>query len=154
MLYIIALIIFIAMLFFNMFLCGVSLTHLIDMVSLLLVVLSVVPMLFVSGMERDFIRSFLVISKKTENLTTIQLKRCKAAVSLTIKLLLCSGTLMTLVSAYGLLCLNPLPEQMFPSLAVASLCLVYALIPCFLLLPLQAKLTAKLINLQEDESYI
>ena len=151
MTYIIALILFIAMLFFNMLLCGVDIVMLIDTVSLLLVLLTVVPMLFVSGMEKDFIRSFAVIFKKKENLTTVQLKRCKAAISLTIKLLLCSGTLMTFISLYGLLSMNPLPEQSLANIAVAFLCLVYALIPCFLLLPLQAKITAKLINLQEDE---
>lgn len=151
MTYIIALIIFIAILFFNMLLCGVNLTYLIDMVSLLLVLLSVIPMLFVSGMEKDFIRSFSVIFKKTDTLTAVQLKRCKAALSLTIKLFICSGTLMSLISVYSLMSMNPTPEHILPNIAVASLCLLYALIPCFLLLPIQAKITAKLINLEKDD---
>ena len=149
MMYLIALIIFIAILLFSMVICGVCITFLFDMISLLLILLSVIPMLFVSGMGKDLIRSFSVVLKKTDSLTSIQLKRCQAALSLTIKLLICSGALFALVSLIAVLNLNP--EYMFPNLAVALLPFVYSLVPCFLLLPVQAKITAKLINLEKDK---
>lgn len=149
MLYLIALIIFVAMLLLSLAICGASISFLFDAFSLVLTLLSIIPMLFVSGMGKDLICSFSVIFKKTDSLTAIQLKRCQAALSLTIKLLLCSGTLLALVSLIAVLGLNP--EYIFPNLAVALLSLVYSLVPCFLLLPVQAKITALLINLQRDE---
>lgn len=146
--YFIALIIFTAMLLFSMILSGTNITFLFDMVSLLLILLSVIPMLFASGMGKDLIRSFCVVFKRTDSLTDVQLKRCQAALSLTIKLLLCSGALFAFVSIIAVLVLSP--EYILPNLAVALLTFVYSLIPCFLLLPVQAKISAKLINLEED----
>lgn len=148
MMYFIALIIFTAMLLFSMILSGTNITFLFDMVSLLLILLSVIPMLFASGMGKDLIRSFCVVFKRTDSLTDVQLKRCQAALSLTIKLLLCSGALFAFVSIIAVLVLSP--EYILPNLAVALLTFVYSLIPCFLLLPVQAKISAKLINLEED----
>lgn len=151
MTYLISLLLFIALICISMAICGVNALFLFDIFSLLLILLSVIPMLFVSGMGKDLIRSFSIVTRNKDTLTIKQLKRCKEALSLTMKLLLCSCTLFFILPFFAHLYLCVPTEQISVNIAVDSIILVYALFPCFLLLPVHAKISAQLINLQKED---
>lgn len=149
--YLISFFVFFIVLFFTIGFGGIPLGYLIDMPALLMMLLSVIPLLFVSGCGKDLLQSFSVIFRKSEKLSIKQLKRCKEALSLTIKLLLCSGMLFFLLPLIALAALDVQLSQLNAYIAVISLSALYAVFPCMLLLPIQAKISTQLIDSEKEE---
>lgn len=130
---------------------GMSLTWLLDIPSLLIILLITIPILFSTGMLKDFNNAFAFVlgRKKTESLK--QLKRSVEAVTLAIKTLLLSGFFTAFVQLVVILDSLSDKSKLGPMLAVSILVIVYASGLSLLLMPLRSKLKIQIVEYLSEE---
>lgn len=107
----------------------------IDVPSIVLMLLIIVPGLLISGMGKDFVNAFSIGSKKY-NLK--ELKRCLEAVQLVQKLVLCAAGISSMIAFVTILKTLDEVSTIGPNMAVAILVFFYMVILELLLLPLKA----------------
>lgn len=126
------------------------LAKVIDIPSLLCILILSVPVLFRSGLGKDFLRAFKLLNKKYQCHLS-ELKRTLDAVEMMQKQVLCAGVFSMLFSfVYVLAALNA-PENLGPNMAIAVLTIFYAVIIEMLLLPLQIEVKRRIIDYIEEE---
>lgn len=154
MMFILSLIAFIAVLGFTLFLTNASLFYMFDPLSILTLLLTLLPILMASGMERDLLRALQLAVRKSMFLSLRELKRCEEAVSLTIRLLLYAGILIFLIQGNSILytvddpSIHDYSRILLLNFTVAILSLIYPLFLCCLLLPIRSKIRCRMIDME------
>ena len=126
----------------------ISMANFIDLASLLLIVLIVVPALWLSGMGQDFLRSFS-IGKREYSLR--ELKRSLEAVQMVQRMLIYGALITSIVAVVIILKVIGDFALIGPNLAVAVLVIFYAAILEFLLILLKANTQNAITDLMEVE---
>ncbi len=121
-----------------------------DPVSLLLLIVTVIPLLLCNGLWKDFCLSFKIAGKKGDY-SMAQMKNSLEAVDFTRRSLLWSSLVITAFSSIIILRHCDQLEKLGPSLAIILLVLLYTAIFELCLLPLHVRIKKKLINYMEEE---
>ncbi len=122
----------------------------IDLPSLLVILLFDGMLLFGAGLVKDFNNAFRMGFGKGGEEGLPEIKRAIEAVALVRKTTLAAGVFSMVFSLILAMRYLADPERIGPTLAVASLTLLYALAVVLILLPLEARLKMKLQNLLQD----
>lgn len=144
--YIVGLIVYVAFLIGITFLCG-SPTIFLDLPSIVVILGPTLALLLASGLMPDFMRGFAVMSQKENTHSRLELQKADIAVGLTVRLLLLSGLLGSLIGVVALLAWLSDISTLGRGLSVALLTLLYAVLFCFILLPIRARIRAILHTL-------
>lgn len=124
---------------------GSMVTYL-DLFSLLVIIMLVIPMLLASGAHKDFNRAFrLALNKKTEP-GIKELERAGTAVATARKLIILSGILDSLISMICILTRLDDIAYLGPNVSVAILSLLYAVILNIILVPIEHRLKTRIIE--------
>lgn len=157
--YLITILIFIAALGLNLILTGTSFLYMFDLITLLLIPLTLIPVLIASGMEKDLLCAFRFAGKKPRSFSPRQLKRCEEALRLSMRFILYAGILTFLVQTVAILKEiimaeeNFLPYRMIAAnFSTAALSMIYPLFLYCMLLPLRSKIRGALINIETSGS--
>lgn len=123
----------------------VGLATIIDPPSLVMILLIVLPILFATGLFKDFIKSFTIVATKKE-VPLLQLKRSLEAVSIAIKASIYTGVLGFMFGIIiGLKTLDDL-SALGPNL-IAALCpLLYACMIAIVLMAIKYKLKVMILE--------
>lgn len=117
-----------------------------DLPTLILLLIICVPFLLSTGLIKDFNNAFRIVLGRKKETTLIELKRAVEAVTLTIKSILCTGSLITTMSLIMLIHLLDTPASLGPKISVCILSVVYVCIFILILLPLRAALNLRIIE--------
>lgn len=117
-----------------------SLAYLVDFPSLLCILLLSLPMLAVTGLMRDFFRSFSIAFSKECTADRREILRSLTAVKMASRLFLFSGGLSSLIGLIAMLHFLDDPATIGPHLAVVILSLLHACFLYILLQPLRTRL--------------
>lgn len=122
----------------------------VDLPSLILILLLVIPTLVISGMGRDFLNAFSIGKKEY---AMRNLKRSLEAVQLVQKLVVCSSGISSIIAIVTILSQLDDLSTIGPNLAVAILVIFYAVILELFLIPLKANVQNAITDLMnvEDE---
>lgn len=129
---------------------GFVLSNFIDLPSLLIILLLVVPSVIANGMGGDFLRA-LKLTKKGYTCKLSEMKKALEAVKLVQKRSIYSGVLVTLLSLIYLLINYFDSATLGANIAVALMTVLYACIIVFLLSPVQAIINRKIADYLEEE---
>lgn len=128
------------------FLCRLSMmttrdfARLFDIVSFLSIILLSLPLLTITGLLKDFFRSFSIAFSKTCTADKREIKRALHAVKLAGRLILVSGVITTLLGLFSMTFHLDDPSAIGPNVVVAILSSFYALFFYIILLPVRTKL--------------
>lgn len=111
----------------------------IDPPSLILILTFTIPILFASGLHRDFFKSLNLMVLKENTFSEVELKRMLQSVKLVIKTLFASGVLGTFIGTIAILSSTPF---IFAHFAITMITLLYAIIFIIMLLPIEARIKA------------
>ncbi len=129
-----------------------SLGSCIDLYSLLLIVIIVIPVMASMGMLRDFNLAFKLTLGKKQAGSLSDLKRAKLAVCYFIRCTLFAGAVGTLFGVIQVLSFfHDESGQLAAGLGVAACSLLYAFVIAIVLLPIEARLERKMIEFMESE---
>ena len=124
-----------------------------DFPTLILLLIICVPFLISTGLIKDFNNAFRIVLSRKKKTTLIELKRAVEAVSLTIKSLLCTGILISVMSLFMMLHTLDTPESIGPKISVCILSIIYVCVFILILLPLRSTLNLRIIEyMQEDNA--
>lgn len=123
-----------------------EISYFLDIPSLVLLLLMMVPIVLAAGLWKDFVKSFQIVFKKAGEIPLVQLKRSYEAVSLSMKCLLYSGVFLSVIGGIQILRLLSDVETLGVSLLTALLASLYALCLNIILLPLKYKIKAMIIE--------
>lgn len=127
------------------------LTMLLDAPSLIIILVFTVPVLFKSGVWKDFKRAWRLL-KKDYTCHLSELRRTLDVVEMMQKQVIYAGIVCMLLSFINVLyCLSDL-ASLGPNIAVAILTMLYALLLEMLLLPLQLEVKRRIIDYMEVDT--
>lgn len=130
----------------------VSLSSCIDITSLLLILVIVIPVMASMGMLKDVNHAFRLTLGKGKAGSLPELKRAKLAITYLIRCSLLAGAVGTLVGGMQLLSFFRADiRSMIAGLGVAICPLLYAFVIAIVLLPIEAKLQLKISEFMESE---
>lgn len=120
----------------------------IDFPSLIVILGITVPVLLLSGLFKDFVKSFRLLTLSENPFSKIELKKMQASIKLTIKLLGFSGILAAFVGVIA--SLNGFTDMafLFSNLAISLIAPLYSVLFIIILLPIEAKIRAILSTLE------
>lgn len=129
-----------------------SLSSCIDITSLLLILVIVIPVMASMGMLKDVNYAFRLTLGKGKAGSLPELKRAKMAITYLIRCCLLAGAVGTLVGGIQLLSFFRADiRSMMAGLGVAICPLLYAFVIAIVLLPIEAKLELKISEFMESE---
>ena len=150
--YFIGLIVFITILAGTTIVSGTP-TAFVDLPSIIAILAFCIPMLMASGLFTDFLRGFSIMGQKVNTCSLLELRKTDIALKLAVRLFLLSGILGSLIGIIGLASSLSALSRLGPNLAVALLTLFYSILFILILMPVQAKVKAILITLDEEDSH-
>ena len=120
----------------------------IDFQSLIVILGITIPVLLLSGLFKDFVKSFRLLTLSENPFSKIELKKMQASIKLTIKLLGFSGILAAFVGIIA--SLNGFTDMaiLFSNLAISLIAPLYSVLFIIILLPIEAKIKAILSTLE------
>ncbi len=108
------------------------------------------PLMFSSGLLKDFKNAFTLTINKKKKPNTIELNNSYNAILLAIKLTVISGMILIVISAVAILAnINNL-SKMGPFISISILSLLYTLITIIIILPVQYKLKSMMYKKSID----
>lgn len=128
-----------------------SLTYYWDIVSLVIIFIITVPILFASGLHKDFNHAFSFTIGKKKPRSLIEIKRAKSSIALVGRTLIGAGTFCTIGSSIIVFMEQTDVLTIFRNCAVTSLTLLYALALNFLLLPIYYMLDTEISEYMHNE---
>lgn len=140
---IVALVIFICALLYTI-ISGTYLRHVIDFQSIFIILLINFSVLVLSDLFRDYLRAFKIVTGNLEY-TTKEIQASKEAVSLSIKLIYLAGIFGTITALLILLRRLDDPSSIGPSVSVALIISIYALVINIIQNAVKSKLAKELI---------
>ena len=122
-----------------------------DLAAIIMLVLLVVPMLFASGLLKDFNNAFRFVIGKKKAESLIELKRAKEAVKFTSKVVVAGAAFLSFLQ--GIIVLYTVDElsALGPNFAVLLLTVVYGMTVRLLLLPMESILNVKIQEFISEE---
>lgn len=141
--YVLGILLFVLLLAFISVITGAPMAF-IDIPSLIVILGICIPILLASGLTKDFIRGFKVMQRLPNQLTEIELKRTLIAINLVMKSAIIGGFLGSLFGAVAIGAQIDSISKLGPSIGVALLTTVYALVFYVILLPVQYRVKAVL----------
>ncbi len=118
--------------------------RLVDLPTICLLLLFLIPLLISGGLLKDFNNAFrLGIGKKAAE-SLMELKRAKESVSLAIKIMISLSVFVCAVQGIGVIYSMDDPWLLGPYFSVSLLSLIYGMGIALILLPLQARLNIKI----------
>lgn len=120
----------------------------IDAPSLIIILAFSLSMLMASGLMKDFVRCFRIMTQKENNCSLIELRKSNQSIKLMIGLLLTSGFLGSTIGAISLLSSLSDPATLGPNLAVTLLTFFYSILLVFILLPIKARVKAMILTIE------
>lgn len=138
----------------NVMYSGIRWESFVDVVSLLVLLVVVIPVLVQTGLAKDFNNSFRLTIGRKKAASFKEIKRAAEAVSLVRKTLWNAGIFTTCISVITLLHRLDTPESIGPNLAVAILVLSYAAVLNIIFLPIEKQLEIRLIEFDGEEQEI
>lgn len=127
-----------------------NVVYLIDLPSLIILLIVIVPSLIQTGLLKDFNNSFrLTIGKKSKG-TFKEIKRAIAAIQLVRKSGVYAAVFSVCISFILIMTQLSTPETLGPNLAVAILSILYAALINIIFLPMEKQLEVKLIDFAEE----
>lgn len=123
----------------------------VDMPSLIILFLLTVPILFVCGLWKDFLRVFSMGNAK-RHFTLGEMKRTQEALSLLQRQIICGTILIAIFSVIAIIYNITEPALLGPNLAVVCLSVFYGAIAEIILLPLSIYVKRRIIDYMEDET--
>ena len=126
--------------------------YFIDLPTLILLLIICVPFLISTGLIKDFNNAFRIVLSKKKETTLIELKRAVEAVSLTIKSILCTGFLISMMSLFTILRALDTPEALGPKASVCLLSIIYVCVFILILLPLRSALKLRIIEYMQESN--
>lgn len=117
-----------------------------NLASAFLIMTFVLPLLFSSGLFRDFINGLKAVTSKENRFTEKELNKSLMAVTLAMKLTMVAGVIGLLVGAIAILSRFGEASKMGPFIALSLLSLLYSLFVTAILLPVQARLKSLLLK--------
>ncbi|MDE7323285.1 MAG: hypothetical protein K2N73_11315 [Lachnospiraceae bacterium] len=134
---------------YSLMISGGNIYSYLDLASLILIILSVLPILLSTGLLKDFNNAFRLSIKRREAGSQIELQRAVEAVNLVIKTLWAAGvfhfafgTIHVMASMEGV--------TLIRGISVSMITLLYAVFFIILLLPLRTRLHVCLLELAES----
>ena len=118
--------------------------RLIDLPTICLLLLFLIPLLLSGGLLKDFNNAFRLGMGKKAPESLMELKRAKESVSLTIKIMFCLSVFVCAVQGIGVIYNMSDPWLLGPYFSMSLLALVYGIGIALILLPLQARLNIKI----------
>ena len=120
----------------------------IDFPSLIVILGITIPVLLLSGLFKDFVKSFRLLTLSENPFSKIELKKMQASIKLAIKLLGFSGVLAAFVGVIA--SLNGFTDMaiLFSDLAISLIAPLYSVLFIIILLPIDAKIKAILSTLE------
>ena len=118
--------------------------------SIFCILIMTVPVLFRKGLGKDFLRGFKLL-KKSYTCHLGELRRTLDVIEMMQKQVACAGLICMLLAVVYIMSRLDAPEKLGPSLAVAVLSLLYAVIFEVLLLPLQIEAKRRIADYMEEE---
>lgn len=115
-----------------------------DLATIIMLVLLVVPMLFASGLLKDFNNAFRFVIGKKKAESLIELKRAKEAVKFTSKVVVVGSAFLSFLQSIIILYTVDELSELGPNFAVMILTVVYGLTVRLLLLPMESILNVKI----------
>lgn len=129
-----------------------SLSSCIDVTSLLLILVIVIPVMASMGMLKDLNHAFRLTLGKGKADSLPELKRAKMAITYLIRCSLLAGTVGALVGGIQILYFfRENIQSLMAGLAVAICPLLYAFVIAIVLLPIEARLAIKISEFMESE---
>lgn len=139
----------------------VSLAHITDVISVLLVFIITIPILASSGLHKDFNNAFKLTLGKKEAGSLLELKRAKEAVMLVTRTVILSGilfwafsTIMILYDVIGdtdtIEKLSSMFHTFFANEAICILSIFYAMVVSLMLLPIMSRLEVKMAEFMQE----
>ncbi len=125
-------------------------TTFLDLPSLLLLLIVCIPVLFSTGLQKDFCNAFRIGLSKNTTVSLTAIKRAHEAVSLMIKTLLYGSLLLFVLSCCIVLLTLEDIAYLGPNLSVSAICFVYATAFIVLLLPLKSILKVKIMEYMQE----
>lgn len=122
-----------------------------DLASIIMLILLVVPMLFASGLLKDFSKAVRFVSGKKKTESLIELKRAKEAVKLTGKVVVAGTAFVAFLQGIFILYTVDEPSALGPNLAVLLVSAIYGLAVRLLLLPMESILNVKIQEFISEE---
>lgn len=126
---------------------GIRLYQFLDGMSFLTMMVLVISLMFSTGLLKDLNNAFrLVLGKKKETATLLELKRAKLAVEMMTRVSICSSVFVTLVQTIVFLHNMSDPIYLGPILSMMILAVLYAMVISLLLIPIKAKLEQRILE--------
>lgn len=122
-----------------------------DLPSLLLILLLTIPMLFASGLFKDFLRAFPIAVSKKKEYSVYEMKRSALAMQMMMRLVMYAGVFSTFVALVLVLGGLDTPETLGPNVAVAMLTILYAVMIDMILLIFHTMVKSRLLDLSEKD---
>lgn len=123
----------------------------VDLPSLIVILALTLPMLMASGLLSDFFKGFMLMGKKVNYYSSIDLKRIIEADKLAIQTLIIAGGIGAITGTISLLSNISDMSKFGPSLAIAMITVLYSLIFISVILPVKAKVSTILKTLEQEQ---
>lgn len=120
-----------------------------DLPSLLMILILAIPMLWASGLLRDFGRAFAIAVSTKREYTVVEMKRALLAMEMAIKIVWYTSIFWTIVTFIMVLFRLDTPETLGPNVAVALILLLYAALINIILLVFRVKVQVRLIDKEQ-----
>lgn len=133
------------------FMFSTGITTFFDIPTFIILISLFIPMMFASGLFADFLRAFNIITTKSKEYTTIELKKSLTSIQLAVKLILTSGLLLSLIGVISILSQLADPSKMGPSFAVAILSILYTLFTIIVFLPIEYRIKSLLFEREKND---
>lgn len=129
---------------------GLGILTLIDFPSIILLIIINIPILISARLLKDFNNAFALTLSKKKAGSLMEIKRAIEAVTLSMKSLFYSGLFIFFMALIIILKNLSSPETLGPSLAVAILSFIYAIVLNLIMLPIKSKLNLLLIEFMQE----
>lgn len=123
----------------------------VDLPSFIVILALTLPMLMASGLLSDFFKGFMLMGKKVNYYSSIDLKRIIEADKLAIQTLIIAGGIGAITGTISLLSNISDMSKFGPSLAIAMITVLYSLIFISVILPVKAKVSTILKTLEQEQ---
>lgn len=122
-----------------------------DMVSMIMVLVFTIPMLYVTGLFRDFLRAFPAAVSKNREYTITELKKSLLALHMVIKSVWYTSIFWTVATFIYILSRLDTPETLGPNVSVALIVILYAAGINIILLIFHTRLKARMIETEQNK---
>lgn len=122
-----------------------------DISSIFIIAFMTIPMLLASGLFNDLKRSFKVMVNKHIKFTKLELQRSLEAINLTMKLIMYSGFLGSLIGSITMLAHIDEPKAIGPNCAVMLLTIFYALFLSLIFMPIRSRLMVLILSYSDEK---